>query len=405
MGEIYKILISIFFLLFIINSGLAQHTEETYEDVLLVTPEIQFGLTLPSNMDFPDRKIQKTAQISFSKKNYSTSKKWSSLLNYPTTGLTFSYTNFGNKDKLGTAVSLTPFFEYNFKKTKLKNFGLRAGFGVSYLNKLYDPETNPFNRAASTHFNVNFYLLMNYQFELSKKFPLRIGGGYVHHSNGHSKLPNQGFNSALITLSSDIYRSGPKKGFTTDTIQIPKSYQSFFEIKNGMGFQDFSPENHVKKYVWTYAVSGGFVYKDTYKVGLGLSYRKYQHYYDFIVENQIEKFKDNPNRYASNVFVFLNTEILMSHVSINIDGGLNLHKPFYKTHYLLLEEALSFKYELKKLFLGRMGLKLYLNNTRKLPENNFFIGTHINSNLSQADFFEFSVGYVHRLPYKWWKYN
>ncbi len=399
-----KKILSIAFIVLAILKGQSQQTNEPSMAVMSIAPELQFGLTLPSNMNFPERKIQKTLQINLSKTNYSSSKKWTSLLNYPTTGLAVSYTSFGNPDKLGTAISLTPFLEYHFKRQKLQKFSLKSGFGISYLNKLHDPTTNPFNRAASVHFNVNFYLLMNYKLKLGKNLPVRIGGGYVHHSNGHTKLPNQGFNSALVTISSDIYRSH-KKPITEDNVKpIPRTFQTFFELKNGMGFQDFSPENHQKKYVWTYAATAGFIYKDTYRLGLGLSYRKYQHYQDYIVENQVEGFSEKPGKYASNIFLFLNTEVLMDHVSINIDGGLNLYKPFFETHYLLQEEELTFKYQLKKLFLGRMGLKFYLNNTQDLPDNNIFIGAHINSNLSQADFFEFSVGYVKRLPFKKWKY-
>ncbi len=399
-----KKILSIALIILAMFRGQSQQADEPAMVVMSIAPELQFGLTLPSNMNFPERKIQKTLQINLSKTNYSSSKKWTSLLNYPTTGLAVSYTSFGNPDKLGTAISLTPFLEYNFKRQKLKKLSLKSGFGISYLNKLHDPTTNPFNRAASLNYNVNFYLLMNYKLKLSKNLPVQIGGGYVHHSNGHSKLPNQGFNSALLTISSAIYRSH-KKPIIDDSVKpIPRTFQTFFEIKNGMGFQGFLPENNEKKHVWSYAATGGFIYKDTYRLGLGLSYRKYQHYQDYIIENQLEKFSEKPGKYASNLFLFLNTEILMDHVSINIDGGLNLYKPFFKTHYLLQEGALDFKYELKKLFLGRMGLKFYLNNTQNLPENNIFIGTHINSNLSQADFFEFSVGYVKRLPLKKWKY-
>lgn len=397
-----KILFLFLLLLAFIN-GRAQQIKESYDDVFAITPEFQFGLTLPSNTNFPSRKIQTIFQVNISKKNYSSSKKWASLLNYPTTGVAVSYTNFGNVDKLGTAISLTPFFEYNFKRHKLEKLSLKTGFGVSYLNKLHDPLSNPFNKAASAHLNVNYYLLMNYQLELNKGVPIRIGGGYIHHSNGHSKLPNLGFNSALLTVSSDIFTSNRNKDLSEQTELIPRSFQTYFELKNGMGYNDFIEGIDSKKYVWTYAASSGFIFKDIYKLGLGLSYRRYQHYYDYIVANQLEDYSNKPNKYASNLFLFVNTELLLNHVGLNIDGGLNLYKPFYKTHYLLQEEALDFKYELKKLFLGRMGLKLYLNNTRDLPDNNVFIGAHINANLSQADFFEFSVGYVHRLPFKKWK--
>lgn len=383
----------------------AQYKELSVVDKFHITPELQFGLTLPSNSNFPSRKIQKSLQINISKKHYTSSKKWTSLLNYPTTGIAVSFTDFGNVDKLGKAISLSPFIEYNFKKQKLSRLYLKTGLGISYINKLYDSQTNAYNRAVLTHYNVHYYLLMNYKLMLNKRFPVKIGGGYLHHSNAHSKLPNMGLNSAIISLSSNIYFSENNKNIDKNSTLVPKTYQTYFEFKNGMGYHDFLSENHAKKNIWVYSISGGTIYKDTYKIGFGLSYRKYQHYYDYIVEKQIDEFIENPNLNASNLFVYLHTEIMMDHVSLNIDGGLNLFKPFYKTHYLIEENQLDFSYELKKLFLGRMGLKLYMNNTHNLPTNNLFIGAHINSTLSQADFFEFSVGFVHRLPLKKWKWN
>ena len=67
---------------------------------------------------------------------------------------------------------------------------------------------------------------------------------------------------------------------------------------------------------------------------------------------------------------------------------------------MLIEPKHDFKYELKKLFLGRLGLKIYAKNTSKKPINNVYIGAHINSNLSQADFTELSIGITHRIQKK-----
>lgn len=35
-----------------------------------------------------------------------------------------------------------------------------------------------------------------------------------------------------------------------------------------------------------------------------------------------------------------------------------------------------------------------------MPENNFYIGAHINSNLGQADFSEISLGYIYNLNFR-----
>ncbi len=49
-------------------------------------------------------------------------------------------------------------------------------------------------------------------------------------------------------------------------------------------------------------------------------------------------------------------------------------------------------YKLKSLFPTRLGVKLYLFNTNKIPKNNLYIGANINANYTQADFSELSLG-------------
>ena len=88
---------------------------------------------------------------------------------------------------------------------------------------------------------------------------------------------------------------------------------------------------------------------------------------------------------------------MFGNIGIDWEGGLNVYKPFYKEHYILENEELDNFYKLKNLFLGRLGLKLYAINTLKKPKSNFYIGTHIKSNLSQADYTELSIGFVHRI--------
>ena len=98
--------------------------------------------------------------------------------------------------------------------------------------------------------------------------------------------------------------------------------------------------------------------------------------------------------------MFIGAELLLSHVGLEWQMGFNLHKPFYKEHWILTEEELNWYYEIKKSLPGRLGLKLYAINTNKSPKNNFFIGATLNSNFGQADFNELSFGFVHRFELK-----
>ncbi len=380
-----------------ILSGAAQVKKITHTKINYFTTEIHYGVTFPSNKGFPDRKMEKSLQLNWNSQNFDFSKKWIHLFNYPTTGINLSYTDFGNPKEIGKAYAIAPFIEYNFKKDYLSNLYLKACLGVSYVNRQYDPVTNVNNMATSTPINAYFNLSMKFKTKFFEHWPITLGGGYVHYSNGHSKLPNKGINSAVLSLAYDFYFTKNTLKKPAQRLAIARSYQTYFDFKNGMGSQDFLHYKPEKNYVVSHALQGGVIIKDTYKLGLGLGFRFYRHYYDYIVENEMTEFIDHPRWNASNLFLFISTEAMLNHVGLNIDVGLNIFKPFYKKHYELQYLPVNLNYDLKNLFLGRMGLKLYANNTSKLPQNNLYLGAHVNANLSQADFIEFSIGITHRL--------
>lgn len=105
----------------------------------------------------------------------------------------------------------------------------------------------------------------------------------------------------------------------------------------------------------------------------------------------------------------------MNHVGMEVQIGVNFHKPAYKIDWRINQgwdntpreipewwELGEFdsKYEVKQAVMSRMGLKYYFWGTDKDPVHNIFAGFHINANLGQADFTEFSVGYIYRLGSK-----
>src|SRR5690606_2358370 len=60
-------------------------------------------------------------------------------------GADITYENFNNREILGTAFSLTGTFEPVLWRSEAWVFSLKSGIGVSYLDKVYDPVTNPDN--------------------------------------------------------------------------------------------------------------------------------------------------------------------------------------------------------------------------------------------------------------------
>ena len=383
-----------YFLLLVGFSCFAQNNN------LTLTPEFFSGITLPSTSNFPKTTMQTAFGLSLGRKNEFKDKEWTNIMKFPTTGISLFYTNFGNSKKIGYAISVLPYIEFNIlKKKQLKT---KLAFGFSYFNKQYHAINNPLNQAISSDFTWALQVFLYYDLKI-KNFNFTLGAGNFHHSNGHTSLPNFGLNSALLSFSTKFDVQKPKISdpkITFDKTKIKKFGDWFYSVRYGRGFQTFLEDLDKIKTVDAISLNGGIYYKNAYKLRFGVNYRYYKHYYDYISENMVEPYIDNPFANASNIYISIGGEALVGRVGIDVEGGLNLYKPFFKKHYLLTDYKHDFKYELKKLFLGRLGLKLYAINNAKNPLNNFYLAAHINSNLSQADFSEISFGFTHRFKNK-----
>ncbi len=395
-----------------------QELKNKEKELFFVMPEVLLGKTMEANTGFPETKLQKSFFLSLGNYNRSNNKHWGVGLGYPKTGISFGFTDLGNTEKLGHAYTLIPFVEFGLFKKKTDRWNLNVGFGSSYIDTQFDPDSNPFNKAVTTQINWSFKSFLYYDFFRTGLMDLRLGLGYIHYSNGHTQLPNQGLNSFLLSLSSTI----GKEPVISDTkennqkFEKIRSSQKYLSIRTGIGQNVLSESFNDKKEVYSIAVSAGKIINKTFKFGGGFYYRFYEHYYDYINEDrqlireQVPFFRDNPYRYATNFGFFASTELFVGHVGIEFDLGLNIHKPFYKIDWQLSQGEfynnkyflgeLDWYYEVKRTVTSRLGVKYYLINTYKATRNNIFIGANINANLGQADFSELSLGYVYRFNLK-----
>ena len=375
------------------------------------------GQTAESNSNFPETGLQYQVIANFGMDNRDNPQQWAYRLKKPVTGLSIGVTNFGNIDSLGLAVSVIPYIEFKiFKKERLRAL---VGFGGSYHTEKFDPNNNPNNMAVTTDltwaFRTNFY----YKFAQSEFLSWRLGLGYSHHSNGHTRLLNQGYNSFLGSVSVEIH---DKKWPALTTAVMPnfdKSQQNYLSFRYGQGFNVLALAINDQRDVYTVAGEFGRIYNNTFKLGIGFAYRLYEHYYDYIRNNEslvkdgreFDFFKEDPWRYASNIAITFNGEFLLNHVGIDLQLGVNLHKPGYQIDWRLNEGwdntprvvptnwqlgEFDTKYKMKKYISSRMGLKYYFIGNEKAPRHNVFVGAHLNANLGQADFTEFSIGYVYQ---------
>lgn len=384
-------------------------TISAQDDSYYLLPELSIGKTAPANKFFPKTGAQTSLFFSIGNSNKNKTEEWIARLNYPSTGISLGLSDFGNNEALGNAITLMPFVEFDImpSKTRLK---LNMGLGGSRFSKKFDRLSNRFNRAISTDYNWSFRSLLLY--DLFKNHPdrLRLGAGYFHQSNGHTKLPNQGLNTFTVSISSKIFSENRVVALKEIEHLTPKKIKQYYlSLRTGIGQQiltyddflltDIEDYNQPKE-VYSLAIGGGLVINKLLKIGGGFHYRFYEHYFDYIRRNKMEPFVNAPFKNATNFGIFFGGELLLSYVGLEFQMGINLYKPFYEVDWLLNEEELNWYYEIKKHVPTRMGLKLYALNTDNQPKHNFFLGATINANLGQADFSELSIGYVRRFDIK-----
>ena len=388
-----------------------------------ITPEVLVGYTAPSNEDFPDRNLQTQAFLSFAWNHAKNTKEWARRFKTVKTGISLGYTDFGNSQSLGGAISLMPFLEFNAFKSK--RFKAHIGLGGSYFTEEFDMDTNFFNRAVSTDFTWSLRAFLNYTVFKRERVNYNIGLGIFHHSNGHTRLPNNGFNSFLVSASTSLKRWKKTPTSVKEVQPLERSRHHYITIRKGIGqsvLNDGFPFNE-KKEVYTLSAEYGRVYNNIFKVGIGAFYRLYEHYYDYIRDNEslvqdgreFAAFRENPWDNASNYGVFVKGEVQLNHIGIELMVGANFHKPAYRIDWRINEGwdfaprdipdfwvlgEFNSKFEFKNAIPARLGVKYYLFGTDTFTKHNLYGGVFINANLGQADFTELALGYVYQFKRK-----
>lgn len=411
------------FVLFLSLCSFGQTDNDWKKEAFTFTPEFLIGKTMKANKGFPETELQKQIVFNFGWYHAQNPQQWAQRIKGAKTGLSLGVTDFGDLDTLGLGFTALPFIEFNaFGKERWKVF---TGLGASYFSKKFNSETNPKNRAVTTDVTWAFRLYLYYRFLSAKNVDWRTGIGYSHHSNGHMRLMNQGFNSFLISLSADI--KNPFKhsvNLQKPTISNnPSTEYEYLAIRTGLGQNVFALAFNEPKNVYTIAGEYGRVYNNTFKVGIGFYYRFYQNYYDYIQGNEslvrtgreFDYFHYKPWYYSSNLGISLHGEVILNHIGIDLQFGYNLYKPGYKLEWRINEGwentpreipeswvlgELNGEYKMKHRISTRLGLKYYLIGMEKTPKNNLYLGAHLNSNFSQADFCELSLGYTHNLGFR-----
>ena len=361
-----------------------------------IQPEYFIGKVLPNYADtFPKTGLQHGFSLNFGSQNTDTN-SWARYYNYAESGVMLNYANFGNNEVFGHQFSINPYVSFPVFNKAQSDYHLKIGMGISYFTTHFDSTTNYTNNMIGSAFTWEFKLFLYRNLMATESFNLRMGFGFSHESNGHTVMPNMGINSALLSLSGQFYKKKNNLFETPKRIKGKNHSEKklFIHVRKGIGWHgqngsEGPKENRILP-VYASSFGAGYIYNKHLKLRAGLTYKFYEQYRTHLTENNIEGLSENPNLSASAFVFYIGNEFLMSHVSMDVELGVNLHKPFYRHYHPSSKIAVV----PMKLIATRLGVNLYLFNTNKLPKHNFFVGGTINANFGKADFTEFSLGYT-----------
>lgn len=398
------------------------------------TVELALGKTMATNSGFPELNLNKTIFLSFGKTHREKKDEWAYRLNYPRTGMSFALTNYGNPEYMGYSVSVSSFIEYNLFKKFLRGLTMQMAGGAAYFTYNYKdlpyafnnyPENN--NRAISTKLTWSFRMHFNYAFLNTNHSSWKAGVGIYHQSNGHTNIPNDALNTVFFSVSRQHFYTTKKSVFPDKPLtedDFKKSSNYFVDLKLGLGLSVLSEEYNDRNGVYSFSGSFGKTYNNLIKVGIGMHYRFYQNYYNYIkdegelVVDEYPHFMDDPFKYATNIGAFGSFELLLGHFGLEAIIGYNIYKPFYEVDYQLQQGfywdnseygqeefifvygELEGSYHLKNAMFAKGGVKYYFKHNETKPKSNFYIGAHINSNFGEADFSEITLGYIYNFGFK-----
>ena len=129
-----------------------------------------------------------------------TQQAWNYCNCYSENGLSLSYINFGNPEKLGKAITIAAFAEPYLILNKRFHLSLRGSAGLAFLNKVYDSISNKDAIFFSTKTSFILSLGFNFSWRLNPNWRLVTSAQFNHISNGGKKDPNEGMNFPGVTL-------------------------------------------------------------------------------------------------------------------------------------------------------------------------------------------------------------
>jgi len=337
---------------------------------------------------FPPRKMAFLYEMRLGKQTNG-SKDWMQIYKLPDVAISLVFGQLGNNQELGQNIGIVPNVTFNTINQKKFSLKFNIGIGFAWFNKPFNSKTNTHNILIGSRITNMSFFKMYLNHNLSEKWNFLYGASVFHCSNGHYQVPNAGLNLPTMYIGLSWHPNG--KPFIYPSYKVePKKGSIKLNFFGGVGVHEFA---------YTLGPTGGPKYKiydgEIYlskrmgkfsNVLVGIDYKYYSNFYDYILENSI--FEDNIHLNASVITAFLGHEFMMGHFALSTQAGINCYFPFYTKYY---EQDGVFAF-LERFISTRLGVQYYFFDPDK-SLHNLYLGAYIKADFGTADFILTGLGF------------
>jgi hypothetical protein len=189
-----------FFLLwFIVSSNivLADSNDSVYYSV---EAKYHYGIFIPHHSDYiyQVKDYIQGGEVNVIRTRYRHG-VWENSFNRIEFGFGMWYGSFGNDDVFGRGIALYPFLNLQLFQLGKLSAKARLAFGGGFVNRPFDINNNPFNTVFGSHITAYGGLGLMVHYPVTNRITLTGGMAINHFSNGSTRKPNNGANTASVS--------------------------------------------------------------------------------------------------------------------------------------------------------------------------------------------------------------
>lgn len=160
-----------------------------------------YGIVIPhhTNMTYIINDYAQGVEFSFIRRRFQ-SGVWERNFNGPETGLGFWYSSFGRKEIYGEGMALFSFINFRLFDWGPLSAKYSIAPGIGYANKPFKVGENTYNTVFGSHVNAYLGLGLMVHYQVAKGLRASSSFSIKHMSNGSSRKPNNGINTATLTV-------------------------------------------------------------------------------------------------------------------------------------------------------------------------------------------------------------